>query len=149
MLTFENAKRLDRDMWFNTDDIYFGWDQLSFAKRDRLPEQPGLYAVVMVVHSECNDEGDLYDLGNILYIGRSDNLHKRWKGKKHHKWGVLATLPNIQIHYNTGFSLLKAWESALIEEFNPPLNYTRSEFQVLEEHRCELRSKGFTLDYQD
>lgn len=61
--------------------------------------------------------------GTVQYIGRSANVRQRWGN--HHKYDVLSEIGNVKIAYLfvDAVELLPKIEAALIEWFNPPLNF--------------------------
>lgn len=86
--------------------------QLTLRLRDRLPDHPGIYFVVS-------------EREQLLYIGQSKNLRKRWAGASHHRYKQLARkgLDKIVIKYIlASVSELKELEGQYIEQFNPLLN---------------------------
>lgn len=59
--------------------------------------------------------------GDILYVGKSENLNRRWKN--HHKFASLIGEPSISISYlEVPQEKLYAAEKALVSAFCPPLN---------------------------
>ena len=83
---------------------------LAFRHRQFLPDVPVVYFVI-------DDE-----VPEVLYIGRTDNLAKRWKA--HHR------APQMQDHYRIYWLLVVAaherveLERAFIEGMNPRWNRT-------------------------
>jgi putative transcriptional regulator len=74
----------------------------------KLPETPCVY---LVVNSQ----------GKVLYVGKSENLRKRWKS--HYKLSSLIEESGIRISYvEVQEDLLFKVERALINALNPPLN---------------------------
>jgi putative transcriptional regulator len=74
----------------------------------KLPETPCVY---LVVNSQ----------GKVLYVGKSENLRKRWKS--HYKLSSLIEESGIRISYvEVQENLLFKVERALINALNPPLN---------------------------
>lgn len=57
----------------------------------------------------------------ILYIGKADNLYKRWIG--HHKEPTLSSIDDVYIYYlQADINTLLAIEGHFIRKFNPVLN---------------------------
>ena len=89
---------------FEVTDLPF----MMISEIDRLPE---LHCVYLVLNSR----------GEVLYVGSSVNLRRRWK--THHKLASLIGEPGIRIAYfELNENLLYRFEKALINEFKPPLN---------------------------
>lgn len=59
----------------------------------------------------------------ILYVGRSTNIQNRWVS--HHLYVQLQEIGNVQLAWIevSDISMLSAVESALIEYYQPPLNF--------------------------
>ncbi|MGB3208693.1 MAG: GIY-YIG nuclease family protein [Crinalium sp.] len=60
--------------------------------------------------------------GEVLYIGKSENIARRWK--QHHHYCHLETLNDVKLAWLevSDCRLLTGIECALIQYFNPPLN---------------------------
>lgn len=60
----------------------------------------------------------------VLYIGQSDNMQRRWVNS-HHKMDELRALENVRIHFilSDGRPLLQQ-EAEWISAFSPPMNKT-------------------------
>jgi hypothetical protein len=59
--------------------------------------------------------------GSVLYIGKADNLYKRWIG--HHKEDELSAIDDVFIYYlQADVNILLGLEGSLIRKFNPILN---------------------------
>lgn len=57
----------------------------------------------------------------ILYIGKTENLNKRWVG--HHKDYALSCIDDVYIYYlQVDIGDLSMYEGSLIRRFNPALN---------------------------
>lgn len=74
-----------------------------------LPQESGVYFVVLV--------------GEVIYIGRSQNLRSRWVG--HHRLAQVASMGDAYVHY----LIADNYESSVIEvdcikRFEPALNCT-------------------------
>lgn len=79
----------------------------------------------------------------ILYIGRTKNLHKRWKGHQH--ISELKKIERVRIAYfECSVDNLDYLEKTMIVQFNPPLNqdfpvsadyYTANSISLLHEKR--------------
>lgn len=82
---------------------------VALTDRHGLPREPGIYFVL------SGDE-------ELLYIGRSNSIHTRWRG--HHKMRRLAEYRAVRVAWLTvsDESLLAEIETALIHHFRPPLN---------------------------
>lgn len=82
---------------------------VSLSCRSSLPEVPCIYFVMI-------------SQGIIQYIGRTNNLRRRWQ--QHHRLGQLEKYQQVKIAWllvNDG-SLLPEIEKALIKRFKPYLN---------------------------
>lgn len=90
----------------------FLWPRLPLSQRDKLPKDPGLYAVV--------------SLGRVLYVGRSTNLHRRWTAKgdrEHHRLPQAQDLLWPYLHYiELPERKIAAAEERLIARVKPPWN---------------------------
>lgn len=84
---------------------------VTLKDKKLLPESSGIY---FAIDSQ----------GTIQYIGRSIDINQRWKA--HHRSQQLKDIGNIKIAYLlvSEESLLDVIESALIEWFQPKLNFT-------------------------
>ena len=88
-----------------------GWESVSFAKRDRLPERSGVYMV--------------RSFGKTYYVGRSNNLRRRWLGTAHHRYVWAKNLPACELQFKViPDSQTRTLEKILIDSFNPPWNNT-------------------------
>ena len=57
----------------------------------------------------------------VLYIGKTENLNKRWIG--HHKDYALSSIDDVYIYYlQVDIGDLSIYEGSLIRRFNPALN---------------------------
>ena len=85
---------------------------VPFDERNKLPNESGIYFVI--------DSQEI-----VQYIGRSQNIHKRWE--KHHRNSQLADMCGVNIAYLkiSEVAFLPSIEKALIREFNPLLNNTK------------------------
>lgn len=82
---------------------------VGFAKRSDLPKLSGVYCLV--------------EDGEILYVGKTRDLRKRWQS--HHKSAVIKNASQAKIFYILAEeSILSQIEVALIKYFAPPLNKT-------------------------
>lgn len=96
--------------------LLFRWKHTSIRKRKNLPKKSGIYAI-----------RSWGPLGPIVYLGRSNNIYQRWNAsgeREHHRLRLALLLPFGTL----SFIVLKNeeyWEPILIEQFNPPWNYTR------------------------
>jgi excinuclease UvrABC nuclease subunit len=99
---------------------------LCLSRRSELPEAPAIYFAIN-------------SLDQIQYIGRSQNLKKRWSS--HHRQSQLDVIESVRIAWLQcdDVSLLGEIEAALIEWFTPPLNGLRNELKGLS--HGELKSK--------
>jgi hypothetical protein len=87
------------------------WQQLSLSRRQHLPSTGGLYAVV-----------DMW--GNILYVGKSNNLNARWNStgqRRHHRYWLATLHPGCRLRYfeTKAFDIM---EAVYIERLAPPWN---------------------------
>jgi hypothetical protein len=82
---------------------------LPLEEKASFPDTPGIYIAID-------------SLGDIQYIGRANNIKKRWLN--HHKYSDLLKLGNIRIHYKVieDEKNLTLAEKQLIKHFQPPLN---------------------------
>ena len=88
------------------------WSSVSLADRSKLPETPGVYAVI---------KGR-----RIYYIGFSTNLSQRWRGKSHHRFAQAQALGRPRLHYlPLSKDNARTAEKILIARHNPPWNYTK------------------------
>jgi len=87
---------------------------LPLAQRSELPSVPGIYFVL----GEDNE---------ILYIGQSISLWRRWSGAKHEKLSGLQSLGNVRLAWIELESVadLEEAEKVLIGHFSPRLNGSR------------------------
>ncbi|MBP0016900.1 MAG: GIY-YIG nuclease family protein [Cyanobacteria bacterium SBLK] len=85
---------------------------VPLCDRKKLPAIPGIYFAID-------------SLGNIQYIGRSQDINQRWRN--HHREKTLEEIGKIKIAYLkiSDVDLLPAIEDALIVWFNPLLNNVR------------------------
>ena len=92
------------------------WESVSLGNRAEIPKVPGLYAVV--------------SLGRVLYLGRSNNIHRRWTAtgrNQHHRLTqakdlVFPRLKYIELKEDQVNAAEKYWIKALGK---PPWNYTK------------------------
>lgn len=87
----------------------------SLRSRSLLPNVPGIYFIA--------DEQN-----NIFYIGKAQNLRKRWAGKTHHRYKQFARkgLDKVYIYYiEAPLSELDNLEKKYIEEIKPLQNDTK------------------------
>jgi hypothetical protein len=84
--------------------------KISFDERQKLPNKSGIYFACQF------DE--------VLYIGKSVDIRKRWYS--HHKQKELELISGIEIRWlECQIEELNRFEQFYIEEFNPPLNYSQ------------------------
>lgn len=84
---------------------------VALKTKFKLPKEPGIYFVIW--------------MEQILYIGRSENIFKRWQG--HHRYQqILEDHPGSHIAWIvcSEMSLLPVIENALIDKFQPPINWS-------------------------
>ncbi|NES71345.1 MAG: GIY-YIG nuclease family protein [Okeania sp. SIO2D1] len=87
----------------------------SLRNRSLLPDIPGIYFIT-------NEQN------NIFYIGKAQNLRKRWAGKNHHRYKQFARkgLDKVYIYYiEAPLSELDNLEKKYIEEIKPLQNDTK------------------------
>ena len=90
----------------------FFWSRVPLNQRDKLPKGPGLYAVV--------------SLGKVFYVGLSEGLRDRWRGKHHHRLPQAQDLLFPYLHYiELPESKISAAEKRLIDRVKPPWNNTK------------------------
>lgn len=87
---------------------------VALHEHDQLPECPGVYFVFS-------------DPENVLYIGISRNMRKRWS--HHHRYEQLSRRPMSRIHFIAGDQdfadeALASLERYYIQKYNPLLNDT-------------------------
>lgn len=83
---------------------------LPLEEKAAFPKRPSIYFAID-------------NLGNVQYIGRSVNTKKRWA--QHHRYAALSSMGEVRIAYLfvDAPELLPEVEKALIQWFQPPLNY--------------------------
>ena len=116
--------------------------KVSLETKELLPEYSGIYYVV--------DENKL-----VWYVGKAKNIHKRWKGKSHHRIYQLQQLNHKQfyIYYEqVDLSQLDKREKQQIEKYNPHLNNSpvktkkvRPTETLLRETIAKIRDFAFIL----
>ena len=80
---------------------------VAFSELDALPKEPGIYFAM--------------SNGIVQYIGRSENLCRRWK--QHHHHSEMQQFDDVNIAYMLcPVELTYEIERALIDWFSPPLN---------------------------
>lgn len=91
---------------------------LPLAARSRLPQFRGIYFVL--------------NAHLILYIGQSENLRNRWANRAHHRYKEIAHLSDVRLSYLKviGSNPLIPIERALVNHFNPPMNWMGSGCRV-------------------
>lgn len=84
---------------------------LPLSWKSALPKCPGIYFVI-------TEEEE------IVYIGRSTNINRRWLSKNHHLYNDLLQIPGLRISWLevNNANLLPRIEAALIQGFKPRLN---------------------------
>lgn len=86
--------------------------KVSLETKELLPEYSGIYYVV--------DENKI-----VWYVGKAQNIRKRWQGKSHHRIYQLKQLKHkyFDIHYeNISLSQLDLREKQQIAKYSPYLN---------------------------
>lgn len=86
--------------------------KVSLETKELLPEYSGIYYVV--------DENKI-----VWYVGKAQNIRKRWQGKSHHRIYQLTQLKHkyFDIHYeNINLSELDQRETQQIVKYTPHLN---------------------------
>lgn len=88
------------------------WPSCRLQDREEaLPHASGLYAVLRG--------------RRLLYIGKSVNLHDRWQGEGHHRYGQLRRMGRCRLHWVTlSRRTIDRKERELIERWKPSLNGT-------------------------
>ena len=87
----------------------FLWRTIPLRDRAQLPKRPGLYAVK--------------SMGRIMYIGRSNNLYRRWQGDNHHRYPQARNLVFPHLAYITmPERKIHAAERKLIDRIDTPWN---------------------------
>ncbi|WP_163668968.1 helix-turn-helix domain-containing protein [Adonisia turfae] len=87
---------------------------VALANKNQLPKTPSIY---FAIDSE----------GTVQYIGRSENLNRRWLN--HHRHDQFVKMNGVKIAYiDCPTELLSEVESALIEWFKPALNGVQFRF---------------------
>ena len=98
----------------------FSLPSVELGQRDRLPRISAIYFTIL------NAE--------ILYIGKSGNLHQRWK--THHRINLLQTYGEVIIAWlalsEEEESSIDDLEMACIEHFNPVINGIKTDREVKE-----------------
>jgi DNA-binding Xre family transcriptional regulator len=86
-------------------------DLSDLSDRAFIPSAPGIYFCLSAD-------------GEVLYIGRSINISRRWI--QHHRQKQLAQIDNVRLAWLevSDTYLLPSIEKALIEYFNPSLNFS-------------------------
>jgi hypothetical protein len=103
---------------------------VAVADRKQLPETPSIYFAI-----------DAQDV--IQYIGRSVNPRQRWQ--QHHRIGQVQECRIA--YFECDGTLLDEVECALIEYFNPPLNWAAVERAVRESCTMPTRKQtAFRFD---
>lgn len=98
------------------------WMLPSVSLNDRalLPNKPGIYYAVNW-H------------GQVLYVGRADNLYLRWNSRRfgaHHKLNELSQYHGVKLHFwKRPLWRLRHDEAVEIDRYDPPEN-SRKERQV-------------------
>lgn len=81
---------------------------VALQNRHYLPSEPCVYLAI------AKD-------GQVLYVGKSENLKQRWKNHQQHQ--ALSVMEEVKIAYiRADAELLNSLESALIQWHKPPLN---------------------------
>jgi excinuclease UvrABC nuclease subunit len=86
--------------------------KVSLETKELLPEYSGIYYVV--------DENKI-----VWYVGKAQNIRKRWQGKSHHRIYQLKQIKHkyFDIHYeNISLSQLDLREKQQIAKHSPYLN---------------------------
>lgn len=113
----------------NADQHILQLPHLGLKSRQLLPEQSGIYYVL--------DENFI-----IWYIGKAENLRKRWVGATHHRFYQLQKQrkQKFSIYYElVAVSQLDGIERQRIEQYNPQLNRTKVKAQKLRPTETLLR----------
>jgi hypothetical protein len=88
------------------------WASVLLENRSSLPQTSGVYAVIK--HKK------------IYYIGFSTNLHRRWRGKGHHRFAQADKLGRPRLHYlPLSKDYAQAVEKLLITKYSPTRNYSK------------------------
>ncbi len=88
------------------------WAAVKLEERSRLPRTAGVYAVIK--------------RKKIYYIGFSTNLHRRWRGKSHHRFAQANKLGRPSLHYlPVSSDYARTAEKILIAKYRPPWNYSK------------------------